>query len=42
MKLQYPFKIEIHGDGNVVTAQLPEPENILEQDGTIHLYLDNN
>ncbi|SOB92395.1 stage V sporulation protein D (sporulation-specific penicillin-binding protein) [Ureibacillus xyleni] len=42
MKLQYPFKIEWHGDGNVVTAQLPEPENILEQDGTIHLYLENN
>ena len=42
MKLQYPFKIELHGEGNVVTAQLPEPENILEQDGTIHLYLDNN
>ncbi|RUL55908.1 MULTISPECIES: penicillin-binding transpeptidase domain-containing protein [Lysinibacillus] len=42
MKLQYPFKIELHGEGNIVTAQLPEPENILEQDGTIHLYLGDN
>ncbi|HWK24243.1 MAG TPA: stage V sporulation protein D [Ureibacillus sp.] len=39
-KLEYPFKMEIHGDGKVVKAQLPEPENILEQDGTVHLYLD--
>ncbi|MFC7685511.1 stage V sporulation protein D [Ureibacillus sp. GCM10028918] len=39
-KLQYPFKIEVHGEGTTVKAQLPEPENILEQDGTIHLYLD--
>ncbi|QCR31707.1 stage V sporulation protein D [Lysinibacillus sp. SGAir0095] len=39
-KLQYPFKMEIHGEGNIIKAQLPEPDNILEQDGTIHLYLD--
>ena len=39
-KLQYPFKMEIHGEGKTIKAQLPEPENILEQDGTIHLYLD--
>ncbi|MCM3386661.1 stage V sporulation protein D [Ureibacillus chungkukjangi] len=38
--LQYPFKIEIHGEGQLVKAQLPEADNILEQDGTIHLYLD--
>ena len=39
-KLQYPFKMEIHGEGTTIKAQLPEPENILEQDGTIHLYLE--
>jgi len=41
-KLQYPFKMEIHGEGTVIKSQLPEAENILEQDGTIHLYLDGN
>lgn len=40
MKMQYPFKIELHGKGTTVKAQLPEAENILEQDGTIHLYLE--
>jgi stage V sporulation protein D (sporulation-specific penicillin-binding protein) len=39
MKLQYPFHIEIHGTGKVVKSQLPEPDNIIEVDGTIHLYL---
>ncbi|MDN4492421.1 penicillin-binding transpeptidase domain-containing protein [Ureibacillus aquaedulcis] len=39
-KLQYPFKMELHGEGTIIKAQLPEPDNILEQDGTIHLYLD--
>lgn len=42
MKLQYPFKIEVHGEGTVVKAQLPEPENIIQSDGTIHLYLEEN
>lgn len=42
MKLQYPYKIEWHGEGDVVTAQLPEPDNIIQQDGTIHLYLDKD
>ncbi|MBD8025864.1 stage V sporulation protein D [Ureibacillus sp. Re31] len=42
MKLQYPFNIEIHGDGKKVTSQLPEAENIIQQDGTIHLYLEEN
>ena len=41
-KLRYPFKMEIHGEGTVIKSQLPEAENILEQDGTIHLYLDGN
>lgn len=39
MKLQYPFHIEMHGTGKVVKSQLPEPDNIIEVDGTIHLYL---
>lgn len=42
MKLQYPYKIQWHGEGDVVTAQLPEPDNIIQQDGTIHLYLDKD
>ncbi|MFL0505653.1 stage V sporulation protein D [Ureibacillus sp. 179-F W5.1 NHS] len=42
MELQYPFNIEIHGDGKKVTSQLPEAENIIQQDGTIHLYLEEN
>ncbi|CAM5189396.1 Stage V sporulation protein D (Sporulation-specific penicillin-binding protein) OS=Ureibacillus acetophenoni OX=614649 GN=SAMN05877842_101376 PE=3 SV=1 [Ureibacillus acetophenoni] len=41
MKLQYPYRIETHGEGELVINQLPEPENILEVDGTIHLYLGN-
>ncbi|MFY3793500.1 stage V sporulation protein D [Ureibacillus sp. MALMAid1270] len=41
MKLQYPYRIETHGEGKLVINQLPEPENILEVDGTIHLYLGN-
>lgn len=40
MSLNYPFKIEVHGEGEKVTAQLPEPDQIIEQDGVIHLYLD--
>ena len=39
MKLQYPYKIEVHGDGKIVTGQLPEPNNVIEVDGTVHLYL---
>ncbi|MED3660312.1 stage V sporulation protein D [Ureibacillus sp. FSL K6-8385] len=39
MKLHYPFHIEMHGKGEVVKSQLPEPDNLLEVDGTIHLYL---
>lgn len=41
-KLQYPFKIEIHGKGKIVTSQLPEPNNLIQQDGTIHLYLEED
>ena len=41
-KLQYPYRIEIHGEGELVVSQLPEPENILEVDDTIHLYLGND
>lgn len=37
-ELQYSFKIEIHGEGKIVTSQLPEAENIIEKDGTIHLF----
>ncbi|CAM5188229.1 Stage V sporulation protein D (Sporulation-specific penicillin-binding protein) OS=Ureibacillus acetophenoni OX=614649 GN=SAMN05877842_101376 PE=3 SV=1 [Ureibacillus acetophenoni] len=32
MKLQYPYRIETHGEGELVINQLPEPENILEVD----------
>lgn len=38
MKLHYPYRIEIHGEGDLVVSQLPEPENILEVDDTIHIY----
>ncbi|MEK5186992.1 penicillin-binding transpeptidase domain-containing protein [Solibacillus sp. FSL W7-1324] len=41
-ELQYSFKIEIHGEGKIVTSQLPEAENIIEKDGTIHLFLDDD
>lgn len=41
MKLQYPFRIQLHGEGEVVKSQLPEPDKIMEVDGTIHLYLGN-
>lgn len=40
MKLHYPYHIEVHGDGNLVKAQLPESNNIIEIDGTVHLYLE--
>lgn len=39
MKLHYPFRIEIHGEGEVVKSQLPEPDEIIEIDGILHLYL---
>lgn len=38
-KLQYPYRIEKHGEGDYVISQLPEAENIIEVDDTIHLYL---
>lgn len=41
-KLQYPYKVEVHGEGDIVTAQLPEPNNVIEVDGTVHLYLEKN
>ncbi|RKI99050.1 hypothetical protein D7X33_52240, partial [Butyricicoccus sp. 1XD8-22] len=40
-KLQYPYRIEKHGEGDYVISQLPEAENIIEVDDTIHLYLGN-
>lgn len=40
MKQYYPFKIQLHGKGDKVIAQLPESENIIEVDETIHLYLE--
>lgn len=40
MKQHYPYKIQLHGKGNKVVAQLPEAENIIEVDETIHLYLE--
>ena len=35
----YPFKIEWHGEGTIVSDQMPQAGNKIEQDGTIHLYL---
>lgn len=40
MELEYPYQIKVHGEGETVKAQLPEPESVLELDGTIHLYLE--
>lgn len=40
MELEYPYQIKVHGKGETVKAQLPEPESVLELDGTIHLYLE--
>ncbi len=40
MEMEYPYQIEVHGEGETVKAQLPEPESVLELDGTIHLYLE--
>lgn len=40
MELEYPYQIKVHGEGETVKAQLPEPESVLEIDGTIHLYLE--
>ncbi|WP_342575611.1 penicillin-binding transpeptidase domain-containing protein [Solibacillus sp. FSL K6-1781] len=40
MELEYPYQIEVHGEGETVKAQLPEPESVLELDGTLHLYLE--
>ncbi|WP_339264171.1 penicillin-binding transpeptidase domain-containing protein [Solibacillus sp. FSL W7-1472] len=40
MELEYPYQVEVHGEGETVKAQLPEPESVLELDGTLHLYLE--
>lgn len=40
MEMEYPYQIKVHGEGETVKAQLPEPESVLELDGTIHLYLE--
>lgn len=40
-KMLYPFRIEMRGNGNRVTSQLPEPNTLAPQDGIIHLYLGN-
>ncbi len=40
-KLHYPFRIEWHGEGTKIGSQLPEVDSVIEQDGTIHLYLEN-
>lgn len=39
MEMQYPFRIEVHGEGEVIKSQLPEPNELIETDGTIHLYV---
>lgn len=40
MEMEYPYQIKVHGEGETVKAQLPEPESVLELDGTLHLYLE--
>jgi stage V sporulation protein D (sporulation-specific penicillin-binding protein) len=39
MQMHYPYRVEIHGEGSVVKSQLPEPNELIEVDGTIHLYV---
>lgn len=38
----HPLKIEWHGEGTIVSQQLPAPGSKIEQQSTIHLYLKNN
>lgn len=38
-KTLYPFRLEMHGEGNVITEQLPEPNALAPQDEVIHIYL---
>lgn len=40
-KQHYPFRIEWHGEGAKIGSQLPEVDSVIEQDGTIHLYLES-
>lgn len=37
----YPFKIQWHGSGNIVKEQLPLQGELIEENGTVHLYLGN-
>ncbi|MEO4053620.1 stage V sporulation protein D [Solibacillus sp. CAU 1738] len=37
----YPYKLEWHGEGKIVSDQMPLAGNKIEQDGIIHLYLTN-
>ncbi|MET0786676.1 MAG: penicillin-binding transpeptidase domain-containing protein, partial [Paenisporosarcina sp.] len=39
MDMNEPFRIEWHGTGSIIEAQLPEAGSKLSIDGTIHLYL---
>lgn len=38
-KTLYPFRLQLHGKGNKITSQMPEPDTLAPQDGLIHLYL---
>lgn len=40
MQQYYPYRIQLHGDGNKVISQLPENGSVIEIDETIHLYLE--
>lgn len=37
----YPYKIQWHGSGNIVKEQLPAQGELIEEGGTLHLYLGN-
>ncbi len=37
----YPYKIQWHGSGKIVKEQLPAHGELIEENGTLHLYLGN-
>ncbi|MBK3494492.1 stage V sporulation protein D [Viridibacillus sp. YIM B01967] len=39
-KMQYPFRIEWHGNGSKIASQLPKAESQIALDGIIHVYLE--
>lgn len=39
-KLQYPFRLEWHGNGSKIASQLPKADAQIGLDGIIHVYLE--